>query len=43
MDKFADNLQKNIVFNMQQISEGNIDIKPAIIDDKDEIGPALIK
>ncbi|MCK7467398.1 MAG: HAMP domain-containing protein [Desulfosudis oleivorans] len=43
MDKFADNLQKNIVFNMQQISEGNIDVKPAIIDDKDEIGPALNK
>ena len=41
MDKFADNLQKNVVFNMQQISEGNIDVKPAIIDDKDEIGPAL--
>ena len=43
MDKFADNLQKNIVFNMQQISEGNIDITPAITDDKDEIGPALNK
>ena len=43
MDKFADNLQKNIVFSMQQISEGNIDITPAIIDDKDEIGPALNK
>ena len=43
MDQFADNLQQNIVFNMQQISEGNIDIKPAIIDDKDEIGPALNK
>jgi methyl-accepting chemotaxis protein len=28
---------------MQQISEGNIDIKPAITDDKDEIGPALNK
>ena len=26
---------------MQQISEGNINIKPAITDDKDEIGPAL--
>ena len=43
MDKFSDNLQQNIVFNMQQISEGNIDVKPAIIDDKDEIGPALNK
>ena len=43
IDKFADNIQKNIVFIMQQISEGNIDVKPAITDDKDEIGPALNK
>ncbi|MGD0280707.1 MAG: methyl-accepting chemotaxis protein [Smithella sp.] len=41
MDMFANNLQQNIVFSMQQISEGNIDIKPVITDDKDEIGPAL--
>jgi methyl-accepting chemotaxis protein len=43
MDKFAENLQQNVVFNMQQISEGNVNINPAIIDDKDEIGPALKK
>jgi len=43
IDKFAENLQKNVVYNMQQISEGNSDVKPAIIDDKDEIGPALNK
>jgi methyl-accepting chemotaxis protein len=43
MDQFASNLQKNIVFSMQQISEGNIDIAPDITDDKDEIGPALHK
>src|SRR5208283_2027932 len=43
MDEFANHLQKNVIFNMQQISEGNIDIKLAIIDDKDEIGPALNK
>jgi len=41
MDMFANNLQQNIVFSMQQISEGNIDITPVITDDKDEIGPAL--
>ena len=41
MDQFADHLQRNVVFNMQQISEGNIDVAPAVIDDKDEIGPAL--
>jgi methyl-accepting chemotaxis protein len=43
MDKFSDNLQQNIVFNMQQISEGNIDVAPPITDDQDEIGPALNK
>jgi methyl-accepting chemotaxis protein len=43
MDQFADNLQQNVIFSMQQISEGNIDITPAITDDKDEIGPALNK
>ncbi len=43
IDKFAENIQKNIVYSMQQISEGNIDVKPAITDDKDEIGPALNK
>ncbi|HOS13594.1 MAG TPA: methyl-accepting chemotaxis protein [Smithella sp.] len=43
MDMFADNLQKNIVYSMQQISEGNIDVEPKVTDSKDEIGPALIK
>jgi methyl-accepting chemotaxis protein len=41
MDTFADNLQQNVVSNIQQISKGNIDIKPTVIDDEDEIGPAL--
>ncbi len=41
MDQFADYLQQNVIFNMQQISEGNINIEPDLIDDKDEIGPAL--
>jgi methyl-accepting chemotaxis protein len=43
MDKFADHLQKNVIYDMQQISEGNVNIDPVIIDDKDEIGPALVK
>ncbi len=43
MDQFADYLQKNVIFSMQQISEGNINIEPVIMDDKDEIGPALKK
>jgi methyl-accepting chemotaxis protein len=41
MDEFADHLQKNVILNMQAISEGNVNIEPAIIDDNDEIGPAL--
>ena len=43
MDEFADYLQKNVIFSMQQISGGNINIEPVIMDDKDEIGPALKK
>ena len=43
MDEFADHLQKNVILNMQEISEGNVNIAPAIIDDNDEIGPALNK
>jgi len=41
MDNFADHLQKNVIYNIQQISEGNVDVKPPVIDDRDEIGPAL--
>jgi len=41
MDQFADNLQKYVVKGMQQISKGNIDIETPVMDDKDEIGPAL--
>jgi methyl-accepting chemotaxis protein len=43
MDQFADNLQKYVVKGMQEISEGNINIETPIMDDKDEIGPALKK
>ncbi|MCE5211801.1 MAG: methyl-accepting chemotaxis protein [Deltaproteobacteria bacterium] len=41
IDQFADHLQQNVIFNLQQISEGNIDIAPSVTDEKDEIGPAL--
>ena len=41
MDKFADHLQQNVVSNIQQISEGNINVQTSTIDDKDEIGPAI--
>jgi methyl-accepting chemotaxis protein len=41
MDKFADHLQKNVISNIQKISEGDMDINTTIFDDKDEFGPAL--
>ncbi len=41
MDEFADHLQNNIVFNIQQISDGDINVRSAVIDERDEIGPAL--
>jgi methyl-accepting chemotaxis protein len=43
MDQFADHLQQNVIFTMHKISEGDINIEPEIIDDNDEIGPALKK
>jgi len=43
MDQFADHLQQNVVFNMQQISEGNVDVVTDVVDENDEIGPALQK
>ena len=43
MDGFAEFLQKYLVKGMQQISEGNINIETPIMDDQDEIGPALKK
>ena len=43
IDQFADNLQQKVIYTMQQISEGNIDLAPEITDDNDEIGPALNK
>jgi methyl-accepting chemotaxis protein len=41
MDTFADNLQKYVVKGMQEVSEGNVDIETPVMDDRDEIGPAL--
>ncbi len=40
-DQLANDLQKYVVKGMQQISEGNIDIETPMIDEKDEIGPAI--
>jgi len=40
-DQLAKDLQRYVVKGMQQISEGNIDIETNVVDDKDEIGPAI--
>jgi methyl-accepting chemotaxis protein len=40
-DQLADDLQRYVVKGMQQISKGDINIETPIIDDKDEIGPAI--
>jgi methyl-accepting chemotaxis protein len=41
MDQLADDLQRYVVKGVQQISEGNINIETNIVDEKDEIGPAI--
>ncbi|MDR0305518.1 MAG: methyl-accepting chemotaxis protein [Chitinispirillales bacterium] len=41
MDEFADNLQKNVIGVMHQISHGDLHTDVVITDSKDEIGPAL--
>jgi len=41
MDQFADNLQKYVVVGMQQIAQGNINIETPMMDERDEIGPAI--
>ncbi|RPJ64195.1 MAG: HAMP domain-containing protein [Dehalococcoidia bacterium] len=41
MDKFADNLQNDVVGTMKKISSGDISTEVIVMDDKDEIAPAL--
>ncbi|MHC9541061.1 MAG: methyl-accepting chemotaxis protein [Vulcanimicrobiota bacterium] len=43
VDSFAENLQKNVVGTMNNIAEGNLNEQVLIVDDRDEIGPALKK
>src|SRR6056297_1175266 len=43
MDSFMDNLQGNVIANLDKLSNGDLDTDINIIDDKDEIGPALKK
>ncbi|MDW7669035.1 MAG: hypothetical protein SCJ93_09440 [Bacillota bacterium] len=38
-----DNLQGNIIANLDKLSEGNLDTDISIVDEDDEIGPALKK
>jgi len=40
-DQLASDLQRYVVKGMQQISEGNINIETPVINEKDEIGPAI--
>jgi len=40
-DQLADDLQRYVVKGMQQISEGNINIETNVVDENDEIGPAI--
>lgn len=40
-DQLANDLQRYVVRGMQQISEGNINIETPVINEKDEIGPAI--
>jgi methyl-accepting chemotaxis protein len=40
-DQLANDLQRYVVKGMQQISKGDINIETPVIDDKDEIGPAI--
>jgi methyl-accepting chemotaxis protein len=41
LDQLADNLQRHVVKGLQQISEGNINIETHVVDENDEIGPAI--
>src|SRR6056297_2139447 len=43
INKFMDNLQGNIIANLNKLSNGNLDTDINIIDEEDEIGPALKK
>lgn len=41
MDDFAEKLQKYIAQGMQRIADGDLSVETPVIDDRDEIGPAL--
>jgi len=41
MDQFADDLKRYVVVGMQQIAQGNINIETPMMDERDEIGPAI--
>src|SRR6056297_982920 len=43
MDSFMDSLQGNVIANLDKLSNGDLDTDIKIIDEKDEIGPALKK
>jgi len=41
MDSFAENLQKYVAHAMQRIADGDLNVETPVMDDRDEIGPAL--
>ncbi|MBN1470371.1 MAG: methyl-accepting chemotaxis protein [Syntrophaceae bacterium] len=41
MDQFADDLKRYVVAGMQKIAQGDINIETPMMDERDEIGPAL--
>jgi methyl-accepting chemotaxis protein len=41
MDRFAEDLQQNIIGTMQKIAAGDLNTEVALKDERDEIGPAL--
>jgi len=41
MDQFADDLKRYVVIGMQRIAKGDIGIETPMMDERDEIGPAI--
>jgi methyl-accepting chemotaxis protein len=41
MNQFADHLQNNVIADLKRLAAGELDIESKVIDEKDEIGPAL--
>ncbi len=42
MDQFADHLQGAVIADLKRLAAGDLSIQPRVIDEQDEIGPALV-